>query len=67
MARTIYLNFGDLNEESQQEILDMAKEDIMDDDGEMETICEMYAGREEEIIRERAERKIHEYDYVFNI
>ena len=67
MARTIYLNFGDLNEESQQEILDIAKEDIMDDDGEMEAICEMYAGREEEIIRERAERKIYEYNYVFNV
>ena len=67
MARTIYLNFGDLNEESQQEILDMAKEDIIDDDGEMEIICEMYPGREDEIVAERVERKIREYDYVFNV
>lgn len=67
MARTIYLNFNDLNEETQQTLLRNAEEDIRNDKDEMSDIEEMYPDRVDEIVAERAERKLYEYDYVFNI
>lgn len=68
MARTIYLNFSDLSEETQQEITSIAEEDIRNDEAEMEDIIDMYGEKRiDEIVSERAERKINEYNYVFNV
>ena len=65
--KTIYLNFSNLNEEAKEDIISKAIEDIKADDEEMEYIIEMYPGREDEVVRERAERKLYNYDYVFNV
>ena len=67
MARTVYLNFRDLKEETQLEIQSMAEEEIRNDEEEMADIKEMYPDRVDEIITERAERILYQFDYVFNV
>lgn len=42
MARRIYLNFNDLNEETQSTLLRDAEQDIRNDEAEMEDIIDMY-------------------------
>ena len=67
MAR-IYINFGDLAEEKQNEILEIAEEEIRNNEDEMNEIIEMYGeDRVNSIVSERAERKLYEFDFVFNI
>ena len=66
MNRTIYINFTDLNDETREDILSLAVEDIRK--SELKEIVKTYGKeRADEIITERAERKIYEYDYIFNV
>ncbi len=67
MNKTIYLNFNDLNEEAQESILSAACQVIENDESQMNEIIEMFGSRSEEIIRERAEREMYNFNYVFNI
>ncbi len=67
MARTVYLNFNDLKGETQLEIQSMAEEEIRNDEEEMADIKEMYPDRVDEIVTERAERRLYQFDYVFNV
>ena len=66
MKRRIYLNFSDLNEETQQEIMNIAKDNVLEED--KEEIIEMYGkNRLDEIATERAERELYRMDFVFNV
>ena len=67
MARTVYINFQDLKEETQNEILEMAQEEIREDENLMAEIKEMYPDSIDEIVAERAERRLYQFDYVFNV
>lgn len=68
MDKKIYLNFNDLCEETKEDILRKAEEDIRNDESEMADIIDMY-GEDcaDEIVSERAERKLYEYDFIFNV
>lgn len=66
MKRWFYLNFTDLSEETQEEIMDIARQNVLEED--KEEIIEMYGeDRLEEIVRERAERELYNMDFVFNV
>lgn len=66
MKRQIYLNFSDLSEETQEEIISIAKDNVLEEDEE--EIIEMYGkDRLDEIVRERAERELYRMDFVFNV
>ena len=67
MPRTIYINFSDLNQETQDEILALAEEEIRNDKGEMREIKDMYPDKVDGVIRERAEWKLYQFNYVFNV
>ena len=68
MPRTVYINFGDLDSTVQEDILRMAEDDIRADEDEMNDIREMYGEDSvDEIVAERAERKICEFEFVFNV
>lgn len=68
MKRTYYLNFSDLSAEAQAELLRTAEQDIRNDNEEMNDIRDMYGeSRIDEIVSERAERAIYQYDFVFNV
>lgn len=67
---TIHLNFNDLCEETQNYIIDKAIADVVNEQGD--DICEDYGcvtGDDEfnSIVRQKAENKIFEYNYVFNV
>ena len=66
--KDIYINFRDLNEETQREILEAAADEIRSDADEVREIISTY-GRSQlkQIIEERAERKIYEYNFIFNV
>lgn len=64
----IYLNYNDLSIDTQLRIMDKAIEDIKNDFSQMEDIRDEYSeDMIETAIREEAERKLYEYDYVFNV
>lgn len=66
--RDIYINFSDLNEEAQNYILEMAADEIRQDADQIREIISTYGRASlDEIIRERAERNIYEYNYIFNV
>ena len=67
MNKSIYLNFTDLNEEEQEAILLKAIDVIETDEAQVNEIIEMYGSRTAEVIRERAEREMYNFNYVFNI
>lgn len=67
MNKTIYLNFTSLNEETQEFILSEAIDVIENDEAQVNEIIEMYGSRTAEVIRERAEREMFNFTYVFNI
>lgn len=63
----IYINFGDLNEEKQNEILQLAIEEIENDEEQMKEINDIWPDNVDEIVRERAERALYSFDYIFNV
>ena len=66
MKRDIYINFTDLNEETQQEIMDIAKDNVLEED--KEEIIDMYGeDRLEQIVSERAERELYNMNFTFNV
>lgn len=66
--KDIYLNFTDLSEETQEYIKDLAIEEIKNDAGTMEEIKNSFdAEMIEEIINERAESLISQFNYIFNV
>ena len=65
MQRTIYLNFSDLTEEAREEIISIAKNNVLESD--KEDIIEEY-GEDmlETIVSERAERELNNINFIFN-
>lgn len=63
----IYINFGDLNEEKQNEILQLAIEEIENDEEQIKEINNIWPDNVDEIVRERAERALYSFDYIFNV
>ena len=65
MKRTIYLNFSDLTEEAREEIMSIAKHNVLESD--KEDIIEEY-GKDmlETIVSERAERELNNINFIFN-
>ena len=65
MQRTIYLNFSDLTEEAREEIMGIAKNNVLESD--KEGIIEEY-GEDmlETIVSERAERELDNINFIFN-
>lgn len=65
MQRTIYLNFSDLTEEAREEIMCIAKNNVLESD--KEDIIEEY-GEDmlETIVSERAERELNNINFIFN-
>jgi hypothetical protein len=66
MKRNIYINFTDLSEETQQEIMEIARQNVIEEDED--EIRENYDDDMfEQIVSERAEREIYNINYVFNV
>lgn len=66
MQKRVYINFSDLKEEIQQEILNIAKDNVLE--SEREEIIEEYGeSRLDEIASEKAERELYNLDFVFNV
>lgn len=64
-----YLNFSNLNEETQQQILRDAKDDLIEEYGE-ETLQKEADDMNIDIdtyLIERAERHMYSFDFVFNL
>lgn len=64
-----YLNFSNLNEETQQQILEDAKDDLIEEYGE-ETLQEEADDMNIDIdtyLTEKAERHMYSFDFVFNV
>ena len=66
MKRTIYLNFNDLSAEMQEEIMSIAKENVLEEDRD-EIIEDFGEERLEEIATERAERELYNINFIFNV
>lgn len=66
---TYYLNFSDLNEETQARLIQEAIDDLEERDGkeELEQEAKEMNIDYDTFIEERAERHIYNFDYVFNI
>ena len=65
MQKTIYLNFSDLTEEAREEIMSIAKSNVLETD--KDDIVEEY-GEDmlETIVSERAERELNNINFIFN-
>ncbi|GMN11551.1 hypothetical protein MTsPCn9_25710 [Croceitalea sp. MTPC9] len=64
----IYLNFTNLDEETQQVLLGMAREHVESESKvAIEKYCKENGGDYERIIDEESIKKLYTYDYVFNI
>lgn len=64
-----YLNFSDLSEEAQNQLMEDSKDDLLDEDGE-DTIREEAKQMNidyETLLQERAERHMNSFDFVFNV
>lgn len=61
----VYINFSNLNEESQNELMEVAKSRI--DKEELEKECEENWWNFEQVLNERAEKELYNLDIVFNI
>ena len=66
MKRDIYLSFSDLSEETQNEIMKIAKNNVLEEDRE-EMIEEFGEDMLETVVAERAERELYNIDFVFNV
>lgn len=66
---TYYLNFSDLKEEAQEQLIQDAIDDLEERDGieELQQEAEEMNVDYDTFIREKAERHIYNFDFVFNI
>lgn len=64
----VYLNFNNLDAETQQQLLTNSKKDI---EGSFGKQLKRYAKKHhleyEKILQEEAERNLYQYQYIFNI
>ena len=68
MDKTIYLNFKDIRESTQEYILDKAIAEIVEtEDIEKDYGYKCGTPEYEQCVREKAEQKIYEFNYVFNV
>lgn len=61
----IYLNFTDLNEDAQQELMEAAREDMNTE--ELKEEAKLMNWDYETVLSEKASQHLYSYDYVFNI
>ena len=66
MKRDIYLNFGDLSTEIQEEIMNIAKENVLEEDKD-EIIEDFGEEMLDQIATERAERELYNMNFIFNV
>ena len=60
-----YLTFSDLNEEAQQTMLDIAREDL--DSKELRREAKYMNMDYEQLLQEKAESHIYTFNFVFNV
>lgn len=64
----VYLNFSNLDRETQQHLMEMSKKDIEESQGrEMERYAKRNGYNYEMLLEQEAQRNLYSYDYVFNI
>ena len=64
----VYLNFNNLDSETQQHLLEVSKKDIEVSFGEqLKRYAEKHHLEYDKILQEEAERNLYQYQYVFNI
>lgn len=64
----VYLNYNNLDEETQQHLLSVSKEDVESKNGEdLKTYAEENHIEYETILYEEAVKNLYSYTYVFNI
>ncbi|SDS92720.1 hypothetical protein SAMN05192545_2372 [Maribacter dokdonensis] len=64
----VYLNYNNLDNETQQRLLDISKEDIESKNGEdLKTYAEENHIEYDTILYEEAVKNLYNYKYVFNI
>jgi len=64
----VYLNFNNLDTETQQQLLTNSKKDIEGNFGEqLKRYAEKHHLEYEKILQEEAERNLYQYQYVFTI
>lgn len=66
MKRDIYLNFEDLSEKVKEEIINIARENILEEDGE-EIIRDFGENMLDTIVSERVERELYNMNFIFNV
>lgn len=62
----IYINFSDLNENTQNELFEIAKENVEKEQGK-EILEEYPKSMYDQILWEKAERELYSLNVVFNI
>lgn len=68
MRGNYYLNFNDLSEEAQQELIQEAKDDLEETQkSELEALARGLGIPYEQLLHEQAERHIYSFNYVFNV
>ena len=67
MAKHIKLNFTDLNEETQQTLMQLAESEVLHDADALNDIKAMFPDDISQGVREYAERKLYEFEYEFNV
>ena len=64
----IYLNFTNLDEETQQHLLEVSKIDIEHQYGtDLKQYAQQNALNYQSVLEQEAQRNLYSYDYVFNI
>ncbi|WP_431129406.1 hypothetical protein [Flagellimonas flava] len=64
----IYLNFTNLDEETQQYLIQLSKKDVEDRYGkELKKFAERNNSDYNDVLEQEAQRNLYSYDYVFNI
>lgn len=65
--KTIYLYFSDLTEEKQNELMEIARADLLEDEDFLEDIRGMNKKNREIYLTEKAEQRLYEFNYEFLI
>lgn len=64
----VYLNFSNLDSETQQHLMEMSKKDVEESQGrELERYAKRKGYKYETLLEQEAQRNLYSYDYVFNI
>lgn len=64
----VYLNFSNLDSETQQELFEMSKRDVEESQGkELEHYAKRNGYNYEMLLEQEAQHNLYSYDYVFNI